>query len=223
LVPQIGELPIEPVGRGLYQAFDGKEIGAAAEQWIESALKPAVESIGVPCFLRTGQTSNKHNWKRTCYLDTVERPQLLGHVLNIIEFSEICDMIGIPWNVWAIRELLPTRHLFRCTAYGDMPAVREFRFFVSDGEVRYNQPYWPKEAIEDGKPDCADWEALYPELIEWTDRESQAVHELATKAAAAVTGQWSIDILDTTRGWYITDMAIAENSWGYDESRMQQQ
>jgi hypothetical protein len=43
-----------------------------------------------------------------------------------------------------------------------------------------------------------------------TERE---VTDLANAAGRAVGGVWSIDLLETQRGWMVTDMAEAEKSW----------
>ena len=37
--------------------------------------------------------------------------------------------------------------------------------------------------------------------------------QLATKAGRALGGSWSVDILETARGWFITDMAEADRSF----------
>jgi hypothetical protein len=37
--------------------------------------------------------------------------------------------------------------------------------------------------------------------------------ELANAAGRAVGGVWSIDLLETRRGWMVTDMAEAHKSW----------
>jgi hypothetical protein len=44
------------------------------------------------------------------------------------------------------------------------------------------------------------------------DTERQLT-DLANAAGRAVGGAWSIDVLETRRGWYVTDMAEAASSW----------
>ena len=44
-------------------------------------------------------------------------------------------------------------------------------------------------------------------------------YELASQAGKACGGQWSVDLLETDRGWYITDMAEAVKSYGYDKEK----
>lgn len=190
--------------RDVFRVFDGEEMQGDAEPFFE-AIKKAANEIGYPCFLRTGQTSAKHSWERSCFLPSADA--ITAHVIEIIEYSECVSLIGLPCNVWAVREMLPTKPLGVCPGFGNMPLCREFRFFVDGGEVRCWHPYWPKEAIEQGDGDPALYDALAS-----TEGYEQAF-SLAHKAARAVPGAWSVDVLDTERGWYITDMAEAEKSY----------
>jgi len=221
------------IGHALFKAFDGEEIGPDGHKWINESLRPAVDVVGLPCFLRTGQTSHKHNWKETCYVTDVDR--LTHHVLALIEFSEICDMFGLPWHTWAVRKMLPTKPLAVLPAYGDMPLCRELRCFVRDGELQCAHPYWPPVAIEQGFPFVSkaaamfgdveppprmlpsDFDELVRQATTFTEEELTIAIGLAKKAGAAVGGYWSVDVLDTERGWYVTDMAIGENSWHWPE------
>ena len=43
------------------------------------------------------------------------------------------------------------------------------------------------------------------------------LRNLASAAGKAVGGEWSVDILETRRGWYITDMAEAYKSWHWKD------
>jgi hypothetical protein len=187
---------------------------APAEQWgplslFHDQIRTAADRIGWPCFLRTDHTSNKHDWKDACFL---EKPaDVPRHVFNLAAFSECCGMLGLPYTIWAVRELLPTKPVAFCKAYGGMPLCREFRFFVDNGHIRCCHPYWPVQAVEEGLPDRV---IDYAELC--AGDEAQDLVTLARAAARAVPGQWSIDILDTERGWVVTDMAEAHKSfhWG---------
>lgn len=190
--------------RDVFRVFDGEPMQGDADPFF-AEIKKAADAIGYPCFLRTGQTSAKHSWERSCYLPSAQAIQ--AHVIEIIEYSECVSLIGLPCNVWAVREILPTMPLGTCPDFFNMPLCREFRFFVADGEVRCWHPYWPTEAIEQGGGDPA----LYDALASTDDYVS--AFALAHKAARAVPGAWSIDVLDTERGWYVTDMAEAEKSY----------
>jgi len=192
----------------IFAVFDGKDIGDAAKPFLAD-LKTMADEIGYPAFLRTDYTSGKHNWENCCYLASPER--LTQCVIGIVEFSEIADMMGLPWDTWVVREFLPTKPLGRCLRYGNMPICREFRFFVDDGHVRCWHPYWPEFSLEQGGAifENADYDAVSCVDID----EECGLIALAEKAGRVVGGAWSIDILDTKRGWYVTDMAEAANSW----------
>jgi len=221
---------------GLGRIIDGEfpdEAGAA----FLSRLSNAVCEIGFPCFLRTGMTSGKHQWKDTCYLESPD--DLFQHVGNLIEFSELADMIGPPWNVWVVRELLPTKPVCTLPRYGDMPLCREFRCFVDGGELICIHPYWPKNAVEEGFPyrratkehvdDVwsisrerelpADFDAIYERVRILGENEQAEVGHLATRAGVTVGGRWSVDILDTKFGWYVTDMAEMNRSYHWPECK----
>lgn len=193
----------------LWAAFDGKP-GTGALGEFAKVLGEAAAEMGFPCFLRTDHTSNKHDWEQTCFVTSAD--QIAEHVGNIAMFSEICDMMGIPWEVWAVREFLPTIPLGVCANYGNMPICREFRFFVDDGVIRCAHPYWPLYALEQGgAPASLDYEGL-------CRMENEAeLRALAEAAGRACPGSWSIDLLETKRGWFVTDMAEAKNSFHWED------
>jgi hypothetical protein len=196
--------------RDIYQIFDGEPLSGAAEPFF-AQVREAAAVLGYPAFLRTGHTSAKHSWEDTCYL--ANPGAVPAHVIAIVEFSEMCSLRGLPCEWWAVREFLPTLPVGRCPVFGNMPVCREFRFFVKDAEVRCWHPYWPEGALKQGgieeASDAVKSLAQCPDL--------DALHALAAKAGAAVGGAWSIDLLETARGWFITDMAEAEKSWHWPD------
>jgi len=181
-----------------YPEFLGK-LGAACAQ------------IGYPVFLRTGHVSGKHNWKHCCYVR--EKTYLRHHITALVEWSSIVDIMGLPTNVWAAREMLPTEPLGVLPLYGDMPACREFRCFVRRGTLKCLHPYWPLEALLQG----GGTERMYERLADISPEETQSCIELAEAAGRVVEGEWSVDILFTRRGPYITDMALAKDSFHWDD------
>ena len=213
-------------GADLMAMLDGK-MPLGLDDLVERIRQAALDLGGFPVFLRTGQTSNKHHWKDTCFLASEQ--DIEQHVFNLVEFSEMCDIFGIPYDVWVVRELLPVEPVCVLPAYRDMPAVREFRCFVADGEVQCVHPYWPREAVAHGFPriptdDWADdtralpenFDALYAMLCK---PPGWQVGQLARRAGRAVGGEWSVDVLWTTRGWYITDMAVAADSYHWEDCK----
>ena len=196
--------------------------GEKPERWddLMTTLREAVERHGVPCFLRTGQGSGKHGWEDTCY---VSDPAQVGrHVAALVEWSHIVDMFGLPHDVFAVRDLIPTTPLFHCTDFGNFPVTREFRFFMrSDSmELEHIQPYWPPDAVEQGSPDVDNWRALLESANLLTDAEQKYLHILAHRAVVAVGGYWSLDFLqDAIGGWWLTDMALGERSFKWNPEK----
>ena len=165
-----------------------------------------------PVFLRTGQGSGKHDWSRTCCLKSAaDVPQ---HVRNLVEWSETVDHIGLPCDIWAVREMLPVDPLAFLEGYHGMPLVQEFRGFVKDGRVVCVHGYWPEAAILQG---CRG--EISPAILEEMAKPAPpaAVDLIGLVAKAfAGDGAWSVDVLKTRRGYYVTDMAEAHRSFHWE-------
>jgi len=171
-------------------------------------MKTAADQIGYPAFLRTDHTSGKHEFSQTCHVTSAET--LNRNIFRLVEFSELCSVFGLPHNNWALRELLPVKTFGTCPNYSDMPVAREFRMFVNDGRVECYHPYWPLKALQDGGHSGDGYQDLCK-----PDNEEDLL-DLARRAGRAVPGHWSIDILDTQRGLYIIDMAVACESYHWE-------
>jgi hypothetical protein len=163
-------------------------------------------------FLRTGHTSGKHNWDYCCRVGLGDSYQ--SHVASLVEFSAMAGFFGLPTEVWAVREMLPVNLAFRCQDYGNMPVVPERRYFIDGGKLLYSIPYWPEDALRQGSPDDTNWRDKLP-VVQQEFSESAA--DMARKCGEACGGKWSVDVLLTRDGYYVTDMAEAEKSWGWVE------
>ena len=204
-----------PAQESVFAGFDGKDEpeGSIGEYraFADRVRAAAAELGGAPVFLRTGHTSGKHEWARTCYLADLALTE--QHLFALAEHSELCGLPGLPWDTWAVRELLPTVQYGVCPDYGGMPVAREFRCFVDGGVLRCAHPYWPLESLADG--------GASPECMAAANRGAsvvpRVVTDLARRAGAVLAGEWSVDILDTTRGWFITDCALAAESFHWPD------
>eukprot|EP00873_Tetraselmis_striata_P020739 jgi/Tetstr1/441003/TSEL_029271.t1 len=188
--------------------FDGNATGDPKPFF--GRIEAAANEVGFPAFLRTDDTSGKHGWDSTCHLPDADA--IPHRVWGIVEYSELASFMGLPWNRWAVREFLPTMPVGICTRYGNMPICREFRFFATDGHIDCFHPYWPKQALDDGMPEyrvAFDFDAFSTLSV----TEETALREMAEVASAACGGSWSIDFLETERGWFLTDMAEAHKSF----------
>ena len=177
-----------------------------------ASMNVARGKIGGDCFLRTGQGAGKHNWSKTCFLP--ETANIARHVAELVEWSALVDIIGLPANVWCVREMLPTTPIGVCPDYEGMPVCREFRFFAEGGAVKCWHPYWPLDAINEGGL-AGDFQfGWYEEFCRLDDPEPKRLAEIVSRA---VPGAWSVDILETKCGWFVTDMAEASRSFHWPE------
>lgn len=176
-------------------------------------VKAAIEQIGLPCFLRTGMTSGKHGWQETCYLTDIS--DLESHVSELVEYSACCDMLGLPTDVWVVRELLNTNPAFYAFS-GVMPVTKERRYFVRDGLIEHHQPYWDPKVIA-GHTTEPDWKTKLREINEEFPDEIELLSQLTQQVSLVIPGYWSIDWLWTTdRGWFLIDMAEGQKSYKYE-------
>ena len=201
---------------GLTEMCYGKQ-DQATESRIElsiAQITAACDQIGYPCFLRTGLTSGKHDWEKTCHVPN--RDSLPKHIYNIVEYSEMVDIVGLPSNVWAARERLPTAPLFTAF-YGKMPITREFRLFVRDGKRDHIQAYWPPDSIE--RPSVGNWEELLYVASHIADGELQYLTAQSERIGERLGGYWSIDWLETKDGqWFCTDLAEGDKSFRWNDN-----
>jgi hypothetical protein len=173
------------------------------------------ESVGYPCFLRTGHTSDKHSWDKTCRIESPD--QFSPHVCRLVEFSECCSMFGLPYDVWAVRQWLTGPIVGFAPCYGNMPVRREFRFFINNGKIQCEHPYWPTESLLRGG--CNEDTMVAVEAMNTIGTDQPELHALVSQVAQAFPGYWSVDCLWTDSGWFVTDMARGENSWHWPECK----
>lgn len=174
-------------------------------------IQTAMNEIGYPCFFRGGHTSGKHDWGKTCF---VKKPQsfdeLKSRLMNVIGLCVTHNLGATPmlYENWAVREFIPTTPEF--LHFNGMPIVKEFRFFLKDGEVDCFHPYWPKEALKDGtvSPEA------YTRLCDLYAEDEELLYNEALKVGKYFPGYWSCDFLKSSTGmWYCTDMAQGADSY----------
>ncbi len=173
-------------------------------------INESADDLGWPIFLRTGLTSVKHYWEDTCFVKRAK--DIERHVNEICQFSFVADMMGLDTDVWVVREMLPVKSVG--TAFrGRMPITRELRYFVDGDKVECVHPYWPEEAL------IGRWNAIpkageYPSPIHsFSTEEMNETELIAKKCGDILGGRWSVDVLQTDEGWYMTDMAEAYKSY----------
>lgn len=169
-------------------------------------LENEAEKIGYPLFLRTDETSNKFEWGNSCYVESKEK--LYGNLLSILEMIEMS--FGIGFRGVALREFLNLETSF--TSHRGMPVAKEFRLFVRNGKLECLHPYWPKVSIV--KPSVANWQEEIDKLRILSPDDLNAILKELAKFNDELPEWWSIDFCKTVNGeWYLTDMAIGEQSY----------
>ena len=179
-------------------------------------LTALCDQIGYPCFLRTGHTSAKHSWSESCFVTSAA--VVHSRVREIVEYSCLCDIIGLPTNVWAVRELLETQPIFTAF-YGRMPITKERRYFIQDGRVVCHHGYWPAVAIQNHNPSERQWNYRLGKMNHESLEEISELTERSIAVSRSFAGAWSLDWLwakskdDSEFDWYAIDMAWAERSF----------
>ena len=78
-------------------------------------------------------------------------------------------------------------------------------------------PYWPLTALQDGEWEVdADEATAYAELCHVDYQDLMALKDIVSRAGVACGGAWSVDLLETERGWFLTDMAEAHKSFHWE-------
>ncbi len=196
----------------LFDIVDGKT-NETIENLITTVLG-FIKDISLPCFLRTGQTSGKHDWEETCMITNNDRDYVRNHIHSIIDFSGCFDLAI---DTWVVREYLPTIPMFY--AFRGMPIIKERRYFVNDGKVINHFPYWPEHAIDGNinEINYPKWRKILFESNIQTKKEINILTKLSEKATYNIKGYWSIDWIWTKNGWYCTDMALGKYSYHYGD------
>jgi hypothetical protein len=200
-------------GIDLTPLCDGKE----PDGWpaFLARLRAACGRAGYPCFLRTGQGSGKHEWSECCHVTSPA--DLPRRVAALVEWSHMVDFLGLPTDVWAVREFLTLDVAFTLPGYCWMPLAREFRFFVEGGAVLCQHPYWPEVAVEQGRPADPGWREKLAAFNRLPPDEWHRLWGMASAVSGAFDGAWSVDFARHSNGdWYAIDMALAERSFHWD-------
>lgn len=195
---------------GLIDILDGAP-PPGYKEFLARLARAAQEVGDWPIFLRTGHGSGKHYWSKTCF---VTRPAVLdAHVRELVEWSALVDLMGLPVDTWVVREFLTLDSRF--TAFlGAMPIATEVRVFLAHGGVACWHPYWP-EAVFDEQVD-GPVEVWRPHLADMQRLAATEAREFLTIAerVARLFGEWSVDLCRLKSGeWYVTDMATAADSY----------
>lgn len=180
-------------------------------EWLDrlvDSIDYYAQKVWYPCFLRTWHTSNKHDWKDSCFLKSKE--DIVSHLASLQELSVMADM-RCPWpmDTIVVRKIIDTVPVFYC--FNEMPITKEVRIFIKDWAIESIHPYWPLEAF--------DWMIENPEenvakLNVFTDSDREFFDAIWTFLSKRFNGYWSVDFLqDKSWRWVCIDMAVGDNSY----------
>jgi hypothetical protein len=187
------------------------------EVWLENGCDPHMVAmlaseaklLGYPLFMRTDQTSGKHNWDKTCFV--TKEANLAGNLRWLLEENYMGNMFGeITPNSICLRQFLQLKTFFTCTRYSNFPVAREFRVFATNGKINCIHPYWPHQALAEGKPSIPNWKDKLDELEDSSRLDLKAVARVSERFPE----QWSIDFCEDIHGdYWLTDMALGSVSY----------
>lgn len=198
--------------RTMWPAMDGEPIpDFPLDDFVRAAKR-----IGLPCFLRSDQSSAKHTGPSVYKVTDTGR--LLGQLVQTFEDSCLKDLDVL---AFAFREWLDLDASFAAFGFEESghPIAREFRVFADSQRVWCEHFYWPAEAIEHHNPSEPDWRERWAVLsTPLSDTDQRYLHALAVAAVNALgespDARWSVDFARDRAGkWWLIDMATAERSW----------
>lgn len=190
-------------------------------------------------FIKTGTYSSKFDFRNAHVLGEKEVREL-GEYLLFIHFQALCmahyDLSGrnqpciygvSTTTEWVVREYIQPKPGAKEIYFG-LPLRPEYRIFVDFDSDRILgcSPYWEPEMMkkrfghsaDSTKPDKVHdyitYSAAEEELMEQYRKNIGKVKENLKRMLPeiALTGQWSMDIMQNGNDFYLIDMALAENS-----------
>lgn len=179
------------------------------------AMRSLIKEAGSPFFIRTDHLSGKHNWKDTCFVESIDK--LIPNLRRLVLESESAQGMGMPINAIVIREYIEMDSRFKAFE-GELPISPERRYFIRDGKVESHSPYWFEEAIRN--PKDVNWRLKLAEMNYRSRLEQEVLDEYIKMVASVMGGYWSVDFCKAKNGnWYLIDMGAGERSWNPERSK----
>lgn len=186
---------------------------------LKQRLMAAAAQLGYPLFMRTDQTSGKHAWKGTCYVESEDR--LLGNLAGLIEYSENAGFFGLPLGGIVLREYVPMKSTF--TAFNGMPIAPERRYFIRDGSIQCKHPYWPADAMRFYGKEPKNWKKELEAMSKVSMKDEVLLDKYALMVAEKLEGYWSVDFCKAKDGrWMLIDMARGEVSFHWKDCKVRE-
>lgn len=208
----------------------------------EWAMKAFGLDVEREYFVKTGTYSSKFDF-RNAYVHDPQEVRELGEYLLYIHYQALTyagynnsmsvSMYGMSTTrEWCVRDFI--RNKENCPSiYKGLPLHTEYRVFADCdtckvlGLANYWEPSVMKACFESGAAnhsihDAHDYVIYKSYEDTLTDRFEQNKQLVADKVKAILPrldlkGQWSIDVMQNGNEFWIIDMAVAENSFYYQE------
>jgi len=181
---------------------------------LEDKLFSNAKDIEYPLFMRTDQSSGKHGWNGTCFVNN--ETVLMEHIKALVEWHEMQMPLGMPFGGMIFREYIEMAYKFK--AFNGLPIPPERRYFIKNKKIVDRTPYWPEEAIrfypETNEYADTTWKQDLYKMNKETPEEVQLLSGYCEMVAEQFDEYWSIDFCKGKDGtWYLIDMARGEVSW----------
>lgn len=207
---------------------------AIINQWAMSAFGLELDK---DYFIKTGTYSSKFDF-RNCHVYGEKEVAELGEYLTFIQFqaSQMASPLSQPiiygvstTNEWVVREFIPDKEN-NPVIYKGLPLHTEYRLFIDadNNQILGCSPYWDPEVMKkrfdehrDGHDEhdaityAIHEDTLMRRFNENKDMIVNRVKDLLPDLQ--LHGQWSLDIMQNGDDFWLIDMALAENSAGYDK------
>jgi len=205
------------LNRSIYWKVLFNEDGTMPPEGDMEKFETAAAKLGFPVFMRTSETSAKHQWNETCYVKTMK--DLKRNFWRLLEDNYLA-VDHIPDAIF-FRKFIPMESYFTGW-YHEFPVNKEMRTFIKDGKCQCYHPYWPPGAMKQAKPKDPDWEEKYEKICQLSERDEFTVLQFSNMVALTFKekyedpGWWSCDFAKAKDGdWYLIDMALGPVSAHY--------
>lgn len=186
-------------------------------------------------FIKTGTYSSKFDF-RNAKVTGAKEVRELGEYLLFIQYQaqQMASPLATPCiygvsttNEWVVREYIPDPENNPCI-YKGLPLRTEYRLFVDFDECRVlgMNPYWDPDVMKQrfGYEADADSPHQIHDYLVYKAHEEQLMgryndnadivrsHVLAMLPDIPLSGQWSVDVMQSGDDFYVIDMATADTS-----------
>lgn len=166
-----------------------------------SEVKSALDSIGIPAFVRTDQASDGRQKGGAC-IESHTESEIRSTIGAVLDFN--ITWAEVPFCSLVIQEWIDKQSV------SEADFGVEVRFFIENGEVLNWGFYWPESDVNINSSDYSHLQRIAKENI---TQIIPSVQKIAERFDGVNSSAWSVDfVLSKDTKWYCTDMAPKEMS-----------